>query len=946
MIQGAINRQAKMDLAKHLTSTDENDVVEVLPARGVVAETIVDQLLELRARSAHGRTVHPLHHLHVDPSTDWTDMQYARHLELYEREFGLTNQPRIATVHRKHGRVHRHYVYMLVRRDGRTIPMRHDYARREKISRILEYEFGEPHVVGKHNRAVAAALKDEGRIDVASSMEAAGLLDAERPVAAISSAQRQQQKRTGVEKTRIQRIVLAAWQTTDDGASFERALEALGLSLAMGDKIPMVVDHTGNAHPLARMIGKASKATTGVRILAAEVRARLEMLVLRPLADIRLEMHLVPLIADLEQLTDPEEVTGHDKPGVMQSAADNADTLMVDEIAAILGAMERNDAHPLSAAPDIADVHAVAELLADIELISETIDPDDADIDDIATWMGDIDRLGLDELDEALINAPRAINQQQREIIDNATDGTPRHSAHNGTDSAMVEEVASILEVIDRDHFDLLPVATNSVTIAAVAELLGDIETIIEIVDADDAEIDNVATCLGDIDRLSVDELDEAAEIGLQPIDRRKRKNIDNTLGREFCHNPCTDSDDVMVEEIAAIFEAMARDHPGPLPVVSGLPDIDAVVELLADSETIDFDELDTAAAAIIEIAELVTAIDALTDTDIQGPPLTQGQAANNDVPAIGGVDGIDRLSTPAPEPGYQAKDKSNAKRIYTGQNADVPRTSGSEPASSGPRDSGRVQRDAPKDAAYRNTDRPDRGPPFGRPDHRQQRQGKNTDSASRPTRQKPSLDYQPHRGDSSAAGTAGPGNSRPRPTKPMITGARQNPTVVRPPPRQSLWRQAITKIGGGLNRLVSKAGLTSASTLASGIQGSAIRNVGKGYKQNTKSPGANAFAAEPTKLRQTVGKATSITRMPDQVAAQRRPVSTTTTLSEAKSILGDPSGTISGSPPLQIQTEAPKLPVDVMMNFAPTIMPTAPCQQQSNATEEQTNDNMPTPWN
>lgn len=159
MIQGGTLGRGGEALALHLLRTDENEEVEVLPARGVAALSFRPQLREMVARTAHGRTERPIHHLHVDPETEWTEAQYVRHLELYEAEFCLSGQPRLAVFHRKHERGHRHYVWTIVRRDGSTIRMAHDYARREKISRILEFEFGERHIAGKHNRAVAAALR-------------------------------------------------------------------------------------------------------------------------------------------------------------------------------------------------------------------------------------------------------------------------------------------------------------------------------------------------------------------------------------------------------------------------------------------------------------------------------------------------------------------------------------------------------------------------------------------------------------------------------------------------------------------------------------------------------------------------------------------------------------------------------------------------------------------
>jgi hypothetical protein len=338
MIQAATRGRGGEALVVHLLRRDENELVEILPARGVAAEGFRAQLREIVARAAHGRTERPVLHLHVDPSTDWTELQYTRHVELYEAEFGLAGQPRLAVFHRKHDRGHRHYVWSLVRRDGSVISMSYDYARREKISRILEFEFGEPHVVGRHNRAVAAVLRLEGRLDVAASIEAAGLLDAERPVAKQTSAGREQEKRTRVRQATVENIVLTAWQVTSDGPGFESALAAEGLALAIGDEVPVLVDRTGNAHPLARLVGKVTKAARGKRVGVAEVRQRIKGLALLQLADARLEARVAAIMGDLEQeITSASRQTTPDPR--QELPGDGAILAELVEIIPIAGAM-------------------------------------------------------------------------------------------------------------------------------------------------------------------------------------------------------------------------------------------------------------------------------------------------------------------------------------------------------------------------------------------------------------------------------------------------------------------------------------------------------------------------------------------------------------------------------------------------------------------------------
>src|SRR5690606_6427942 len=104
----------------------------------------------------------PIYHMHVDPPPGFEDDKiFDRYLDLFEAEFGLQDQARVGVEHVKHGRRHRHYAWSLVRADGKIIDLSHDYARREKISRVVEFEFGMPLTPGRHNRAVIAALEAE-----------------------------------------------------------------------------------------------------------------------------------------------------------------------------------------------------------------------------------------------------------------------------------------------------------------------------------------------------------------------------------------------------------------------------------------------------------------------------------------------------------------------------------------------------------------------------------------------------------------------------------------------------------------------------------------------------------------------------------------------------------------------------------------------------------------
>lgn len=289
MIAGATRGVGGAALARHLSKTAVGQQVLVMLPRGLAAETLKGQIAELVADAAHGRTARPVHHIHVDPPPEASNPNeiigtFLRH---YETEFGLRHNQRCGVFHLKDGRQHAHVVYSLVGEDGRVADLRHEYARREKISRITEFECGLPMVKGKHNRAVAKALRQEGRADIADAMGAAGLLEGRRPVAHSTPRQRAQAERTGVPLDEIRNQVLAAWRASDDAKSFAIALHAWGTSVATGDRGLILVDCAGGTHSLNRTLATAARAAGVEKITAAAVKQRLAGIAFPSAEDLR-----------------------------------------------------------------------------------------------------------------------------------------------------------------------------------------------------------------------------------------------------------------------------------------------------------------------------------------------------------------------------------------------------------------------------------------------------------------------------------------------------------------------------------------------------------------------------------------------------------------------------------------------------------------------------------
>jgi hypothetical protein len=279
VISGATLGRGGRVLARHLADrrrVPENGETYLGTVRGIIAEDVEEAIMELTQIVSHAKSSQPIYHVHADPRAPWTDAQYGRFWALLEEEFGFQDRPFVEAVHVKHGRQHRHRVYSRVRADGTVVLLGNDYKRREKIARRVECEFGQQHVVGRHNRRVAALLESEGHADVVTSMAKAGLLTATRPEARLTPAQRHQAERTGIDVVVIPDIALTVWLATET-EELEAVFAAHGLRLCRGDKVPVLVDIAGGVHNLPRVIGKAS-AVRGRRILAAEVKQRISQI--------------------------------------------------------------------------------------------------------------------------------------------------------------------------------------------------------------------------------------------------------------------------------------------------------------------------------------------------------------------------------------------------------------------------------------------------------------------------------------------------------------------------------------------------------------------------------------------------------------------------------------------------------------------------------------------
>ena len=240
MIIKGKSRARPKGLAKHLERTDTNEHVDLLQVDFSATGNLEEALSDMQALCLGTQGKNGLYHANIDPHADYpmTREQWERCADVLEQELGFEGQPRVIVLHKKEGREHIHVVW--ARTDIDTMTLRPDsftYGKHERASARLEEEFGHEYVPGKWHK------RDPEK---------------ELPMADYNHAEWQQSERSGLDAVERKQEITALYEHSDNGQSFQNALEDHGYVLANGDRrVLVVVDIAGHVHSLNRQITTA-----------------------------------------------------------------------------------------------------------------------------------------------------------------------------------------------------------------------------------------------------------------------------------------------------------------------------------------------------------------------------------------------------------------------------------------------------------------------------------------------------------------------------------------------------------------------------------------------------------------------------------------------------------------------------------------------------------------
>lgn len=222
-------------LVRHLTAGDENESIDIV--RGTVAD-----LHDAVADALRFNRTFALRHFVIAPEVPMRRDQFERAARNLGEEFGFDPDNAFVVEHKKAramaGVADRHWHIVVPEIDpatGKVLSSAFSHPRHEKVSRLLELEFGHRIISGAHDLAVLAALRADGQDEAAGRLaEAFG--HGSRPVAAYSTTAHQAAKRIGVDLAVVRQHVRRAWSVSTDIEAFRGHLFSHGLELSVGEK--------------------------------------------------------------------------------------------------------------------------------------------------------------------------------------------------------------------------------------------------------------------------------------------------------------------------------------------------------------------------------------------------------------------------------------------------------------------------------------------------------------------------------------------------------------------------------------------------------------------------------------------------------------------------------------------------------------------------------------
>ena len=217
-------------VSRHVLAGAKNEVIRVLLGS--------DYLLKDWMKEARREGIcYGLRHIAFNPAESVTDEQLASFAKHICAELSADPDRMTLVIHQKDGSTHGHLL-LPEWQDDHVLSNRFSWQRLEKIARLEEIRLGHALVAGRHDHAIAKALRAEGNHDAADKIIALVPEDrSARPVAAYTSQARRMTERLDFDLPTARREILKFWQASDnDLTAFRNLLATKNWRMRSGDR--------------------------------------------------------------------------------------------------------------------------------------------------------------------------------------------------------------------------------------------------------------------------------------------------------------------------------------------------------------------------------------------------------------------------------------------------------------------------------------------------------------------------------------------------------------------------------------------------------------------------------------------------------------------------------------------------------------------------------------
>ena len=177
-----------------------------------------------------------LRHIAFNPDEPMTDIQLAEFARRICLEFHADPEHMTLVIHQKDGSTHGHLLLPEWQQDH-ILDSRFSWIRLEKLARLEEIRLSHALVAGRHDRSIAKALRQEGKVHEAQQVDAlAPEQPADKPRAAYTSQSHRMAERQGLNLPQLKQLVGSLWSQSDNLKAFWAALQDHHLTMRKGDR--------------------------------------------------------------------------------------------------------------------------------------------------------------------------------------------------------------------------------------------------------------------------------------------------------------------------------------------------------------------------------------------------------------------------------------------------------------------------------------------------------------------------------------------------------------------------------------------------------------------------------------------------------------------------------------------------------------------------------------